>query len=290
MLLLVFLIFVFLVFIHLVYYPYCTLNYYLVQSPSHKMKKYINSINYKSRKSNIPKVIYQTYKTDVANIPIHLYTAHLTWIEKNPDYTIIYMDDNQIDTFIKTHFDEKVYSVFKALPVGVMKADFFRYAVIYINGGIYTDMDTECKQPAHEWIPNDVDAVINLENDDHLCQWTFAFSPKHPLLKHVIDTIVQQCLDKGIDTTHPHYIHETTGPAIWTRAIKDYLIQTYGNHFTNNVTTYTAKDIFEHYKNVDKHLIIYPQHMFSTTAVHHNFAYTWKQPRFAMDKKTIYIN
>ena len=35
------------------------------------------------------------------------------------------MNDNEIDSFIKNHFDKKIYNIFNSLPAGVMKADFF---------------------------------------------------------------------------------------------------------------------------------------------------------------------
>jgi hypothetical protein len=66
-----------------------------------------------------------------------------------------------------------------------------RYAILYANGGIYSDLDTSCKKPISQWLPprdnaaaglpmekqyidtkwEDCPLVIGLENDVHFCQW-----------------------------------------------------------------------------------------------------------------------
>jgi mannosyltransferase OCH1-like enzyme len=42
-------------------------------------------------------------------------------------------------------FDPKVYDIYSSFPIGVMKADFFRYAVLLAHGGVYADVDTACQ-------------------------------------------------------------------------------------------------------------------------------------------------
>ena len=39
----------------------------------------------------------------------------------------------------------RAYAVYSSFPIGVMKADFFRYAVLLAHGGIYADVDTSCQ-------------------------------------------------------------------------------------------------------------------------------------------------
>lgn len=139
-------------------------------------------------------------------------------------------------------------------------------------------MDTECIIPCREWIPPNINGIISLENEEHLCQWTFAFSKKHPLLKEIIDLIVYQIETKGIDVKYKHFIHKITGPAVWTHGIKQYLNKVYN---INNITetTYIALDIYNKYKNIDKQFIIKGKDFFNGEVVKHNFAFTWKEDR-----------
>ncbi len=34
--------------------------------------------------------------------------------------------------------------MFRAYPLGVMRADFWRYAILFAHGGLYADMDCRC--------------------------------------------------------------------------------------------------------------------------------------------------
>ena len=51
------------------------------------------------------------------------------------------LNDAQIDEFIRLNFDNSTYDAFQILPLNVMKADFFRYAVLQAKGGVYADVD-----------------------------------------------------------------------------------------------------------------------------------------------------
>lgn len=72
-----------------------------------------------------------------------------------------------------------------------MRADFWRYAILYARGGLYADVDVTSLRPLQQWLPpqdneakglplegkyrqyswDSCAAVIGLENDMHFCQW-----------------------------------------------------------------------------------------------------------------------
>ena len=98
----------------------------------------------------------------------------------------------------------------------------FRYAVVYIFGGVYTDVDTDCITPISAWNVTGCDLFIGLENDLHFCQWTFAATARSPYLKYVIDAIVGRFeLMNGVDASNPNFVHNHTGPAIFTQSLKE---------------------------------------------------------------------
>ena len=41
--------------------------------------------------------------------------------------------------------------MFTSYPLGVMKADFWRYCIMFVEGGIYSDIDTESYVPINQW-------------------------------------------------------------------------------------------------------------------------------------------
>jgi hypothetical protein len=107
-----------------------------------------------------------------------------------------------------------------------MKADLFRYCVIYTWGGLYTDVDTICLHDPIVWTSStQSELVIAPENNVHLCQWTFAASVESPFLKSVIDMVCSRIENaKGDFSIYgEHFVHVTTGPAVFTQAIEDQL-------------------------------------------------------------------
>lgn len=89
----------------------------------------------------IPKVIYQTFKTSKIPWITRLYIWNFR--RKNKEFDYEFYDDVRIDSFIKSYFSLEVYDAYSKLQIGAAKADFFRYAILYIHGGIYLDLDSD---------------------------------------------------------------------------------------------------------------------------------------------------
>jgi len=93
-----------------------------------------------------------------------------TWIKYSNTFNYYFFDDKMCDNFMKQNFGEKINKAYSMLPMAVMKADLWRYCVIYKYGGIYADADTVCKVHPNIFI-NDSLLTIVAENETHLCQW-----------------------------------------------------------------------------------------------------------------------
>ncbi len=165
----------------------------------------------------IPKTIYQTFKSK--DIP--WLTKFYIWIfrQKNPDYDYVFFDDAAVDRFIQENFEERVYKAYSRLQIGAAKADFFRYAVLYINGGVYLDLDSDLLVSLDKHLQDSDVAVISPEKNhpEYFAQWALVFDKGHPFLKRTLDYAVENIEQK----TYPHDVHKTTGPSVYTRAIQD---------------------------------------------------------------------
>jgi alpha 1,6-mannosyltransferase len=109
-----------------------------------------------------------------------------------------------------------------------MKADLWRYLILGENGGVSSDIDSVCLEPLDLWVdrpqPRGADVLIlALENAEHFCQWTIAATPGHPAPRHTAAFLLHNFESRGIDTACEPFVHRTTGPGIWTVALKDYL-------------------------------------------------------------------
>lgn len=169
----------------------------------------------------IPKIIWQTYKVPYSDLPGYARKAAESWQSRNPGWQYKYMSDEQVIDFVASEYGQDWVDLFKACPVGVMRADMWRYMVVHRHGGMYADLDTICKQPIDEWLDPTARMVVCPENEIHFCQWAFAASAESPVLASVLGLIQEGF--KAPDYSDPDFVHKLTGPAVWTRGIRQAL-------------------------------------------------------------------
>jgi mannosyltransferase OCH1-like enzyme len=67
-----------------------------------------------------------------------------TWQKHNPDFELLFWSGDKIFQLVKQYFPQYV-DFYKNLPL-ISKCDFGRFVIVYIYGGIYTDVDFICKK------------------------------------------------------------------------------------------------------------------------------------------------
>lgn len=169
----------------------------------------------------IPKIIWQTYKTSYENLPHYAKETAETWQTFNPDYEYEYMSDDEMHEFVELNYGKNVLDLMLSFKVPVMKADLWRYLIVYKYGGVYADIDAKCQAPISAWVPEGYDMVLAPENGLHYAQWAFAASAGSPILKSVIDLVLERC--KSIDYDMPSFVHYHTANAVFTDGIRSYL-------------------------------------------------------------------
>lgn len=172
----------------------------------------------------IPNNIFKTHKSLDYMLSNHrLKKADYSWRKwQNNGFNYYFYDNDKCNKFMKKYFPE-IMEVYNRLPLGVMKADLWRYCIIYKYGGIYHDADTVLKvNPLFLTNYTDKYLVVVPENDTHFCQWVFAAPPNSPVLKSIIDLSVER-IRNCREIRGEHIIHYLTGPAVFTDGIFKYL-------------------------------------------------------------------
>jgi alpha 1,6-mannosyltransferase len=201
--------------------------------------------------NEIPLKIYQTHETiERVNKNDKLKKATESWkSQQKHGFEYIFMNNNESNVFIKTNFDERTYSAYKSLPMGVMKADLWRYCVIYHNGGIYADADTICNVDNFSQLIKDNNSlifVVKETSNEFLCQWVFGAPKKSPILKKIITNCIEKIenIEEIKKTVIPNnIIHAITGPAMFTEAVLQFLkennltIQKLSEYENNKITS-----------------------------------------------------
>jgi len=163
----------------------------------------------------IPKIIYQTYKT--AQLPLITRWHIKRFKQRNPEYEYQFYDDQRISEFIMNEYGQEIFALYSRISIGAAKADFFRYAILFKNGGVYLDIDSQNVHQLDSFIlPNDA-AIVSLEsNQQFYVQWALIFEAEHPFLKRTLDDVLQNLKENK----YPHDVHQMTGPTAFTKAIK----------------------------------------------------------------------
>lgn len=139
----------------------------------------------KNKETTIPKIVWQTYD-DKNSIPQKVFDNIKKYCK---GYTHHIYDDSQCKKILSI-FGQKYVNAFDNLKLGCHKADLWRYACMYLMGGVYLDIKIE--------LLKDLDEI--LKNNDHLyiciCQYgifngIIATPPKNDIFLSLMDTMVQ---------------------------------------------------------------------------------------------------
>lgn len=217
--------------------------------------------------TRMPKQIWQTYKS--ADLPMPAVSCVRSWRRLNQGWKYRLLDDREIDAYVRARSTGEEYVAFSKLPLGVMKADFWRYFVLLNEGGIYSDIDTVANNPAEYWTGDGTALVVGVEDTrEFFCQWTIAAPPNHPVLRIAIDLIVDR-VHHDLDYRSKGVVHHLTGPKLWTDAIRQYLTFEGGP----DVSTSQAERIqLDSELWAQREMLIHPWNVLCGGAVSHLFA------------------
>lgn len=181
-----------------------------------------------------------------------------SWLIENPNYKyMMYKDYKKFKKELLQYYKElpEIILTFNLLPKVILRADFGRYLMLFLKGGVYGDIDTYCQNPIDTWFGSysdsmsphigfmtGIEADINLEDTgmprrNQLIQWTFKTRKNHPFLSMLIAKIIQvtfkNLIDdklvayadefKDVDVKKSFSIMDWTGPAVFTDVLNDYL-------------------------------------------------------------------
>ena len=163
----------------------------------------------KDLEQKIPNKVYQTWLVDRVG------KTHLRELAKfralNSDYSFYFYDQEQMDEYMGSYFEgAPILDVYRRARYGPLKADIWRYCILWERGGAYFDINKLLGTSLSNIIEPTDTAVISFElnaspircppsvapqlqfPDRTVCNWGMMFEKGHPLLKLVIDGIVEK--------------------------------------------------------------------------------------------------
>jgi alpha 1,6-mannosyltransferase len=198
--------------------------------------------------SKFPAYVWQTWKHTPASgsFDEKFRPAEASWSENHPGFVHEVITDTVAVHLVRHLFASvpEVIEAYNALPMNILKADFFRYLILLARGGIYSDIDTFALKPATDWIPasfplETLGLVVGIEADPdrpdwekwysrriQFCQWTIQAKPGHPVLREIVAHITEETLKRKthhLDMKDQKEVVSFTGPAVWTDTVFNYL-------------------------------------------------------------------
>jgi hypothetical protein len=172
----------------------------------------------------IPNRVYQTWKEQ--ELPLALALEIRRFRKLNPDYSFSFFDDQQMAEYMESRYaGHPILPVFREARVPVLKADIWRYCILFREGGIYCDIKSAVKIPLRELLRDDVSELVSFEGlhwkdlmfpgryadaaiyypgppeqirsnleypENTILNWCLCFEKAHPILETIIDLIVRQ--------------------------------------------------------------------------------------------------
>ncbi|KAJ5864941.1 uncharacterized protein N7529_006857 [Penicillium soppii] len=245
----------------------CLFIYFCVTRTSHESgenKSYSTQLT-----SNIgeqfPRKIWQIWKVNPLEFDERDIGVARSWISKNPDYRYEVLTDQNDLGYVETNFGPlglnrpDIVETYRSLTAPIIKADLLRYLVLYMEGGVYADIDVEALRPVERFIPSghdesEIDMVIGVEIDephfsDHpilgqksqsFCQWTFMCKPRQPVMMRLVENILHWLNQLSIKQGRPiselqldfDDVITGTGPSAFTGAILSEMSRATGKDVT----------------------------------------------------------
>ncbi|RMZ80106.1 hypothetical protein DV737_g3171, partial [Chaetothyriales sp. CBS 132003] len=212
-----------------------------------------------------PRKIWQTWRVGPLSFEERDLSIARTWTQKNPSYRYEVLTDQNDLVYVETYFGPYGFNrpdivyVYRELTAKIIKADLLRYLVMYVEGGIYTDIDVEALRSADRFIPSrfdeqDIDMVVGVEIDQpefhahpilgskcmSFCQWTFMCKPRLPVMLRLVENIIQWLKEVARAQNVPlsqiyldfDEVISGTGPSAFTKVILEEMSQREGRDIT----------------------------------------------------------
>jgi mannosyltransferase OCH1-like enzyme len=162
------------------------------------------------------------------NLPIYITakeypSVYIDELKKNnPKSHFHFFNDSMCESLIKKNFHVDVYNAYNKLKATSYRADLFRYCVLYVNGGIYTDNGVKYTKSFNEIYPHGCNTLYIINDakfkgyDGLQIALMCATIRRHPFLKILIDKCVENIQNNFYGKTSLHI----TGPLM---AYNEYL-------------------------------------------------------------------
>jgi len=197
-------------------------------------------------RSAIPKVIWQTNYSNRCTLPV--YVNYLFNRMMSLDYDYRYVSTEARERFMKEQAPVEVYRAYLKLNDGAAQADLWRAVNLYVNGGVYMDIDASLVWPLSQTLKEDHDALYIKfkKNNTEFTNFFLAATPNNHHYQCAIDKIVSNINRYRI--LKKKGVYNTTGPTVWNEVLEGEVVASLPRGYVCIQGAFTN----EHFQYLDK--------------------------------------
>jgi len=189
----------------------------------------------------IPKIVHQCHTAGIRKLSAEDISAMTKLRVMNLDWDFKFYDLERMREFIMRNYEERYLLAFDKInpSYGVAQADYFRYLLMYAEGGVYLDVKSFTTKPLLQIIHEHDDFILYswqnnprgvYENDgkhDEILegfefqQWNIITNSHNFLLRKVIESVTNNIENYTVEDFGVGWkgVLKTTGPIPYTNAI-----------------------------------------------------------------------
>lgn len=184
----------------------------------------LDKLELKGNDKKIPKVIYRTSAYELNLIPYTIADLYRKEKELNKEYEHIYFSDSDCESFILSNYGEHIRNLYLKLIPTAFRADFFRYLLLYKNGGIYMDCTQQSLMPMDNIIKDYKEVYVSdfytVNEQLPRCALYQAFIATVSGTK-LLELAIETCIEHIETEYYGGHTLDITGPAMLGRAFRE---------------------------------------------------------------------
>lgn len=173
----------------------------------------------------IPNIIHQIWIQGYNQIPEELKKYHDQCRLINNNFRYYFWDNIRIIKLLSKYFDKEYIELYNYYTIPSQKADLSKYAILYIYGGIYLDMDMICIKNLETFLKYDIFFTTDIFNNLYKRYLTgiIGSKTKHPIF---IITLKNMLLRKA----YAYDIQYSAATKLFYDSIEEYKKKTNDNN------------------------------------------------------------
>ena len=157
----------------------------------------------------IPKIIWQTNFSEKSTLPVYLNYLFNRILSRDFEHRYVSTEERS-EFFKRTQlpFMPDAAEIYEKLTDGAAQADFWRMAVLYLEGGVYMDIDATLVAPLSRILEKESTALYIGKKKDDVTNYFLATTPENAVFKAALLKIRENVLSH----TGKESVFITTGP------------------------------------------------------------------------------